>query len=112
MNLIEFILIFREKKSWNVKKSLLLDGGNENKEINLVREIFWPDNIVSLFRKYKVKKKFDLLSVDTDSYDFFMTEAILEVSSNKILPKAVYSSLLRISPRFSKLLSSFSQHVR
>ena len=78
MNLIEFILIFREKKSWNVKKSLLLDGGNENKDINLVQEIFWPDNIVSLFRKYKVKKKFDLLSVDTDSYDFFMLETILE----------------------------------
>ena len=73
-----FFLIFREQKNWNVKKSLLLDGGNENKEINLFKEIFWPDNIVKLFKKYKVKKKFDLLSVDTDSYDFFMLETILE----------------------------------
>ena len=61
--------------------------------------IFWPDNILGLFRKFNVEKKFDFLSgnidqkdsqkhfhmtsvmfpVDTDSYDFFMTEAILEV---------------------------------
>ena len=41
--------------------------------------IFWPDNIVSLFDKFGVKKKFDFLSEDSDSYDFFMTEAILEV---------------------------------
>ena len=41
--------------------------------------IFWPDNIVSLFERFGVKKKFDFLSEDSDSYDFFMTEAILEV---------------------------------
>ena len=59
--------------------------------------IFWPDNILGLFRKFNVEKRFDFLSgnidqndfqkhmtsvmspVDTDSYDFFMTEAILEV---------------------------------
>ena len=69
--------------------------------------IFWPDNIVNLFERFGVKKNFDFLSEDSDSYDFFMTEAILEVSSNKILPKEVYSSL---SPKFSKLLSSFSQY--
>ena len=61
-----------------MEKSLLLDGGHENSEINLFKEIFWPDNIVSLFEKYKVKERFDLLSVDTDSYDFFTLEAILE----------------------------------
>ena len=76
----------------------------------MLQVIFWPDNIVSLFKRFGVKKNFDFLSEDSDSYDFFMTEAILEVSSNKILPKAVYSSLLRISPQFSKLLSSFSQY--
>jgi hypothetical protein len=40
--------------------------------------IFWPDNILQLFTQFGVKKKFDFLSVDTDSYDFFMLEAILE----------------------------------
>ena len=33
---------------------------------------------MELFQRFKVKKTFDLLSVDTDSYDFFMLEAILE----------------------------------
>ena len=75
-----------------------MDGGHERPEINLkkvwlicalywrpylyykLQVIFWPDNIVSLFERFGVKKKFDFLSEDSDSYDFFMTEAILEVS--------------------------------
>ena len=68
----------REKKGWNVQESLLMDGGNENPDIRLEKVIFWPDNILQLFERFKVKKTFDLLSVDTDSYDFFMLEAILE----------------------------------
>ena len=68
----------REKKGWNVAESLLLDGGYENPDIRLEKVIFWPDNIVEIFQRFKVKKTFDLLSVDTDSYDFFMLEAILE----------------------------------
>ena len=31
-----------------------------------------------MFEKYNVKTEFDLLSEDSDSYDFFMLEAILE----------------------------------
>ena len=54
-----------------------MDGGNENQEINLKKVVFWPDNIVDHFKTFGVKKTFDLLSVDTDSYDFFMLEAIL-----------------------------------
>ena len=59
-------------------ESLLLDGDHENPEIRLEKVIFWPDNIVEIFQRFKVKKTFDLLSVDTDSYEFFMLEAILE----------------------------------
>ena len=40
--------------------------------------MFWPDNIVQLFREFRVKTHFDLLSVDMDSYDWFMLERILE----------------------------------
>ena len=40
--------------------------------------MFWPDNIVQLFREVRVKTHFDLLSVDMDSYDWFMLERILE----------------------------------
>ena len=38
----------REQKGWNTKASLLMDGGNENPDINLRKEIFWPDNIVEV----------------------------------------------------------------
>ena len=77
MSCIACIYIFREEKGWNTQGSLLLDGGNENPEINLQKVIFWPDNIVQHFKNFSVKTSFDLLSVDTDSYDFFMLEAIL-----------------------------------
>ena len=40
--------------------------------------MFWPDNIVQLFREFQVKTHFDLLSVDMDSYDWFILERILE----------------------------------
>ena len=50
----------------------------------MLQVIFWPDNIVDLFERFGVKKNFDFLSEDSDSYDFFMTEAILEVSLKKI----------------------------
>ena len=71
------MLLLREKKDWDVKASLLMDGGHENPEINLKKVIFWPDNILSLFEKFGVQKEFDFLSLDVDSYDWFMLEAIL-----------------------------------
>lgn len=71
-----------------------MDGGYKNPRMNLRKEIFWPDNIVKviycslilvhsdpilqLFKKYNVRKKFDLLSEDSDNNDFFMLEAILK----------------------------------
>jgi len=63
---------------WDVKNSLLMDGGYSNPDINLQQVIFWPNNILELFQKFEVKREFDFLSVDTDSYDWFMLEAILE----------------------------------
>ena len=61
-----------------MKDSLLLDGGNEDPSINLKKVMFWPDNIIELFRRFEVREHFDLLSVDMDSYDWFMLEKILE----------------------------------
>eukprot|EP00090_Calanus_glacialis_P004075 TRINITY_DN13022_c0_g1_i1.p1 TRINITY_DN13022_c0_g1~~TRINITY_DN13022_c0_g1_i1.p1 ORF type:complete len:322 (+),score=55.29 TRINITY_DN13022_c0_g1_i1:56-1021(+) len=63
---------------WDVKNSLLMDGGYSNPDINLQQVIFWPSNILELFQRFGVKKEFDFLSVDTDSYDWFMIETILE----------------------------------
>ena len=78
-------LVLREK-GWNTKDSLLMDGGNENLDINLRKVIFWPDNIISLFQRFNVRERFDLLSVDTDSYDWFMLEKILE---NNYRPRVI-----------------------
>ena len=70
--------IYREEKGWNVSGSLLMDGNHENPEINLKKVMFWPDNIVQLFEDYQVRREFDLLSVDMDSYDWWILEKILE----------------------------------
>ena len=87
------ILNTRENHGWEVSKSLLMDGSHHRPEINLQKVtrtrlklksstlsqvIFNQDNILSLFEKFNVPKKFDLLSEDSDAYDFFLTEAILE----------------------------------
>ena len=58
--------------------SLLMDGDNEDTKINLKKVMFWPDNILELFTKYEVRREFDLLSVDMDSYDWWILEKILE----------------------------------
>ena len=71
-------LFFREEKGWNVKESLLMDGSHEDPDINLRRVVFWPDNILELFTRFRVSRVFDLLSVDMDSYDWWMVEKILE----------------------------------
>ena len=55
-----------------------MDGSNENPKINLKKVMFWPDNILELFTKYEVRREFDLLSVDMDSYDWWILEKILE----------------------------------
>ena len=43
--------------------------------------VFNRENILSLFEEFGVPKKFDFLSEDSDAYDFFLVEAILEVSN-------------------------------
>ena len=39
---------------------------------------FRPSNILDHFDTFEVPTEFDLLSVDTDAYDWFMLETILE----------------------------------
>ena len=87
----------RENHGWEVEKSLLMDGSHHRPEINLqkvrtqskteihreyllLQVVFNRDNILSLFEKFGVPKKFDFLSEDSDAYDFFLTEAIMEVT--------------------------------
>ena len=67
--------LLRDKKNWS---GLLMDGEHENEAYNLHKEMIFPHNIVSLFRKYNVPKKFDLLSVDTDFKDWYILRNILK----------------------------------
>jgi hypothetical protein len=66
--------ILRELYGWH---GHLLDGSNENSAISLHREYFTPSNIVSLMKKYDVSKELDVLSVDCDIDDFYITREIL-----------------------------------
>lgn len=65
----------RESKGWT---GLLMDGQNENDTINQKKAWIAENTIVGLFARYKVPKKFGLLSVDIDSYDYWVLRKILE----------------------------------
>ena len=70
---------FREVEGWT---GLLLESGKwfpvaQNDEINLQIETVTRDNICGIFKKYNVPKEFDLLSVDIDSLDYWVTKQIL-----------------------------------
>lgn len=55
---------------------LMMDGGFENKSIGLYKEFITAENINSLFKKYDVPDKFDLLSIDIDYNDLWVWKAI------------------------------------
>ena len=48
------------------------------KNVNLCQIKVTPDNIVSLFSAYKIKKNFGFLNLDIDSYDYPVIEQILK----------------------------------
>jgi len=81
---------YLREKGWDAKNSLLMDGGYKNKDINLQQVIFWPSNILDHFKKFGVPTNFDLLSVDTDAYDWFMLETILEAGFR---PRVIVSEI-------------------
>lgn len=67
--------ILREKYKW---KGLLMDGSNQNEDINLNKEFINRENVVSLFEKYNVPKHINYLCVDIDSNDFYCLHEILK----------------------------------
>jgi hypothetical protein len=72
--------ILRERLNFT---GLLMDGGNENKDINLNREFITERNILDLFYDYNVPESFDVLSVDVDMFDWWILLRILRDSSYK-----------------------------
>jgi hypothetical protein len=73
-------------------KGLLLDGNNENPQINLHRHFITPENIVSLFQNYSVPFDLDYLSVDIDSLDLWVLRRILQSNYRPTLVSIEYNS--------------------
>lgn len=81
---------FRVMQGWN---GLLLEGNKnevekgrkQNKDLNLHSEMVTKSNINSLFKKYNVPKSFDLLSIDVDSYDYWIWQGLTEYEPNVLI---------------------------
>ena len=67
--------ILREEYTWT---GLLMDGSNENNNINLKKEFLTKENIIDLFKKYNSPKNINLLCVDIDYNDFYLLKEILQ----------------------------------
>jgi hypothetical protein len=67
--------VLREQEGWT---GLLMDGSNNNPSINLHRTLIKEETIVSVFKQHNVPTNLGLLSVDVDSYDYWILKAILE----------------------------------
>jgi hypothetical protein len=65
----------RENHGWT---GIMLDGSHEIPSINLHKTMILEETIVSEFQKYNVPIDMGILSVDIDSYDFWISKAILE----------------------------------
>lgn len=80
---------FRKYENWN---GLLLEGNknkvdsvNNSKEINLYHELLTEENINKIFKKYDVPNKFDLLSIDVDSEDYYIWRGLKNYEANIVI---------------------------
>lgn len=90
--------IFKEQ-GW---KGLMLDADPKAAK-DVKREFITPDNIVSLLRKYKVHEKFDLLSNDMDSCDFWLLKNLLK----KYRPRVIIAEYNSNLPKDSSLVLKY-----
>lgn len=88
-----------ESGGWS---GLLMDGCCEDLSRFLHREIVTPENIGSLLRKYSVPRGLDVLSVDTNVYDYYLLESIFKEGYRPRLVVVEVNS--KISPAHSKTL--------
>lgn len=67
----------RESHGWS---GLLMDGGYQNDSINLRKEFITTNNVASLLSKhgFAADRPLDILSIDTDCFDFWITRALLD----------------------------------
>jgi hypothetical protein len=62
------------KNKWDC---LLLDGDNENPKINLHKHFLTSLNISNIFREYSVPKEPEYISIDLDSTDLWLFDAVV-----------------------------------
>lgn len=74
---------------WN---QLLLDSCFDNPFINLHKQLLTPENIVSVFKKYKVPNEPDYISIDVDGIDLWLFRAILVGGYRPRLVSVEYNS--------------------
>jgi hypothetical protein len=63
---------------------VMWDAHHHDASIGLHRELVGPQNAEALFAKYRVPYDLDLLSVDIDSLDFYVTAAILRFARPRV----------------------------
>ena len=66
-------------------KQILFDNCSENKNYNLKKYTITTDNVLNIFSNENVPLEPDFLSVDIDSYDFYVTHKILQIYSPRVL---------------------------
>ena len=66
-------------------KQFLFDNNHENSEINLKKVTVNLENVLSLLEESNIPDEFDFLSVDIDSYDFYIVHKILTRYNPKVL---------------------------
>lgn len=76
-------------------KQILFDMNHENEKINLKKCTVTVHNILQLFDENNVPEDLDFLSVDIDSYDFYVLTKILE----KYYPRVL---VVETNPTFKK----------
>ncbi|KXS21834.1 hypothetical protein M427DRAFT_51207 [Gonapodya prolifera JEL478] len=100
---------------------LLMDGSGKAPDSRIIQNhMITVENIVELFEKYEVPKRFDLLSVDIDTVDYFVTKKILDsgyrprVIASEINPYFDIEDRLSVPPSHTKWLGTpvFGQSPR
>lgn len=64
---------------------LLLDPEYENDSINLHKVFLTRENVLNVFKHFKVPTEFDFLSVDIDGNDYWILKEILSVYSPRVI---------------------------
>ena len=103
-------------KLWRVHgwTGLLLDGDNENLDINLHAHYLYSTNAASILKQYSVPRELDFLSGDMDSHDYFVMDNILThfrprvvtTEYNRNWPEDM--TLSQIDPKLRKELTNAS----